>query len=64
MAQIVKSTSWKEWQVYLGYLTREYDANEFIEFMQESDECKITDLLKMEGEWLYVKHLLDICKKL
>lgn len=64
MAQIVKSTSWKEWQVYLGYLTREYEANEFIEFMQESDECKITELLKMEGEWLYVKHLLDVCRNL
>jgi len=61
MAQIVKSISWKEWQVYLGYLVQGYNAGKFIEFIQESDECKIASLLENGGEWLHVKHLLDEC---
>ena len=58
MAQIVKSTSWKEWQVYLGYLVQGYCANKFIKFMQESEECEITLFLECGGEWMYVKQLL------
>lgn len=58
MAQIVKSTSWKEWQVYLGYLDQRYCMNKFIEFIQESEECEVTLLLKRGGEWLYVSQLL------
>lgn len=61
MAQIVKSTSWKEWQVYLGYLVQGYNVGKFIKFIQESGECKIASLLENGGEWLYVKHLLDEC---
>lgn len=61
MAQIVKSTSWKEWQVYLGYLVQGYNVGKFIKFMQESDECKIASLLERGGEWVYVKQLLDEC---
>lgn len=61
MAQIVKSTSWKEWQVYLGYLSQGYDINKFASFMQESDECIIYTLLELGGEWEHVGHLLNIC---
>lgn len=61
MAQIIKSSSWKEWQVYLGYLIQGYDTSKFIEFMQESDECNIMMLLEDGGEWIHVKKLIDIC---
>lgn len=61
IAQIIKSNSWKEWQVYLGYLVQGYDTNKFIEFMQGSDECNILMLLEEGGEWIYVKTLLDSC---
>lgn len=61
MAQIIKSTSWKEWQVYLGYLVMDYEADKFIKFMQESEECGIATLIKEGGEWRYVKDLLERC---
>lgn len=61
MSLIVKSKSWKEWQVYLGYLLQEYDTLKFIEFMQESDECRVLDYLKLGGEWIYVKELIQKC---
>lgn len=61
MTQIVKSNSWKEWQVYLGYLIQGYDSNKFIKFMQGSDECDIMLLLERGGEWSHVKRLIDIC---
>ena len=61
MTQIVKSNSWKEWQVYLGYLIQGYDSNKFIKFMQGSDECDIMMLLERGGEWSHVKRLIDIC---
>lgn len=61
MAQIIKSNSWKEWQVYLGYLVQGYDTSKFIEFMQGSDECNILKLLEEGGEWIHVKTLIDSC---
>lgn len=61
ITQIIKSNSWKEWQVYLGYLMQGYNPNKFIKFMQESDECDIMMLLERGGEWTHVKRLIDIC---
>lgn len=63
MTQIIKSNSWKEWQVYLGYLIQGYNSKKFIEFMQGSDECDIGMLLERGGEWIYVKRLIDICDR-
>lgn len=64
MAQIIKSSSWKEWQVYLGYLIEKYDVSKFLQFMQESEECNLQELINEGGEWNYVKVLLDKCQKL
>ncbi len=61
MSFIVTSKSWKEWQVYLGYLLQEYDTLKFIEFMEESDDCRVLDYLKLGGEWIYVEELIQKC---
>lgn len=61
MTEIAKSTSWKEWQVYVAYLLQKDNAHTFIEFIQESNECDVSALLQRGGEWLYVKDLIDKC---
>lgn len=61
MSQIIKSKSWKEWQVYLGYLSQDYNAYKFIEFLNESDSTNVKKMLEKEGEWTYVKLLLKKC---
>lgn len=61
MSQIVKSKSWKEWQVYLGYVSQNSNASKFIEFLDASDNTNIKKMMKNEGEWIYVKLLLEKC---
>ena len=56
MAEMMNSTSWKEWQVFLHYIIIGNGQKRFWDFFESHQDPFVMDLLKSGGEWEHVKY--------